>query len=90
VLSGPHYHFAIPVKMNHTGSCGLSLQAAGLPSRNLMVDCKFDSNGDLTSFRVNSATYYGFDQIHGKSAVEGLTINSPFIVSNVHFNLKGN
>ena len=90
VLSGPHYHFAIPVKMNNTGSCGLSLQAGGLPSRNLMVDCKFDSNGDLTSFRVNSATYYGFDQIHGKSAVEGLTINSPVSVSGVKFNLKAN
>ena len=90
VLSGPHYHFAIPVKMNRTGACGLSLQAGGLPSRNLMTSCVFDSSGKLTRFQVNAATYYGFDQIAGKSAVEGLTINSPVSVSGVKFNLKAN
>lgn len=91
VLSGaPHFHFVIPVKMNATAACGLSLAAGGLPAHNLMTDCVFDNEGKLTRFRVNAGAYYGFDDIHGKSAVASHTINSPFIVSGVKFNLKGN
>lgn len=90
VLSGSHFHFVIPVQMNSKGACGLSLQAAGLLSRNLMTGCVFDSSGKLNRFQVNAATYYGFNQIYGKSAVEGLTINSPVTVSGVKFNLEDN
>ncbi|MFM8330079.1 MAG: hypothetical protein ACKN9T_00130 [Candidatus Methylumidiphilus sp.] len=91
VLSGaPNFHFVIPVKMNATAACGTSLASGGLPSRNLMSACVFDGNGYLTRFQVNAGAYFSFDNIYAKSAVAGHTINSPFIVSGVKFNLKGN
>ena len=91
VLSGaPHFDFVIPVQMNPSAACGLSLAAGGLPPRHLMTECVFDSDGHLTRFRVNAGAYYGYHNIHGKSAVASHTINSPFIVSGVKFNVKGN
>ncbi|WP_295428185.1 hypothetical protein [uncultured Thiodictyon sp.] len=91
VLSGaPHFHFVIPVTMNPSASCGVSLAAGGLPRHNLMTDCVFDAAGRLTRFRVNAGAYYGLHNLAAKSAVAAVTINSPFIVGAVRFNLKGN
>jgi hypothetical protein len=91
VLSGaPNFHFVVPVKMSSTAACGLSLPGGGLPPRNLMTNCVFDGNGNLTKFQVNAGQYFSFDNIHAKSAVAGHVINSPFVVSGVKFNLKGN
>ena len=91
VLSGaPHFHFIIPVTMNASASCGVSLAVGGLPRHNLMTDCAFDAAGRLTRFRVNAGAYYGLHNLAAKSAVAAVTINSPFIVGAVQFNLKGN
>ena len=91
VLSGaPNFHFVVPVKLNNTASCGLSIPSGGLPPRNLMTNCVFDGNGNLTKFQVNAGQYFSFDNIHAKSAVAGHVINSPFVVSGIKFNLRGN
>ncbi len=90
LTAAPHFHFAIPMTMNATASCGISAPGGGLPPHNLLTDCVFDKAGYLTRFRVNSGSYYGFNDLHGKPGVSSHTINSPFIVSGVKFNLKGN
>ena len=88
--AAPYFHFAIPMTMNTTASCGISKPGGGIPPHNLLTDCVFDQDGYLTRFRVNSGSYYGFNDVSGKSGVASHTINSPFIVSGVKFNLKGN
>ena len=91
VLSGaPNFHFVVPVLMNNTASCGLSIPGGGLPPRNLLTRCVFDGNGNLTRFQINAGQYFSFDNTHGKSGVAGHVINSPVLVSGVKFNLKGN
>lgn len=93
VLSGaPNFHFVVPVKINPSNPtyCGTSLAGGGIPPHNLLLNCVFDGTGKLTKFQVNSGQYYSFDNTHAQSAVAGHVINSPFIVSGVHFNVKGN
>lgn len=93
VLSGaPNFHFVVPVKINPSNPtyCGTSLAGGGIPPHNLLLNCVFDGTGKLTKFQVNSGQYYSFDNTHAQSGVAGHVINSPFIVSGVHFNVKGN
>ena len=93
VLSGaPNFHFVVPLKINPSNPtyCGTSVAGGGIPPHNLLLNCVFDNEGKLTKFQVNSGQYYSFDNIHAQSAVAGHVINSPFIVSGVHFNVKGN
>ena len=89
--AAPNHTFIIPVKTSNTPTdCGVSVAAGGIPQHSLITDCVFDGSGNLTRFRVNAGSFYALDNTHNKSTVAAHTINSPFMVGGVKFNLKGN
>lgn len=90
VLSGPAgFHFVFPFKLGRGAECGVSLEAAGIPRRLLLSDCQYGPSGTLTGFRLNAGTYFGLDNLHAKTGIAGHAINSPVIVRNATFNLRG-
>ncbi|AUB82069.1 hypothetical protein [Candidatus Thiodictyon syntrophicum] len=90
VLSGPPgFHFVFPFKVGSGADCGVSLHVEGIPPRLLLSQCQFDPAGTLTGFRLNAGTYFGLDNLHTKTGMAGHAINSPVVVRNASFNLRG-
>ncbi|MGR8981380.1 MAG: hypothetical protein ACU84H_14985 [Gammaproteobacteria bacterium] len=81
VLWGPHFTFAIPMRVNTTPSCGLSLAKGGVPARSLLTHCVFDGEGRLTAFRINPRVYFGYMNVNGHSGSGAHQINDPVMVS---------